>query len=167
MFGGKKRRQAQALLETGARAVGTVTDVADTGMTINDNPRIRLTFRIAPLDGSAAFEGVKKATVSRVAIPRIGDRFPVFYDPADPGTFAYVGGVDGAEGVQGIVSRFGDAFGADASGIGQPAPSAAAAAAEPAAADPLEQLRKLGELRAAGVLTEAEFEQQKARILGG
>jgi hypothetical protein len=40
---------------------------------------------------------------------------------------------------------------------------------EPAApqADPLEQLQKLGELKAAGVLTEAEFEAQKAKILAG
>jgi hypothetical protein len=29
------------------------------------------------------------------------------------------------------------------------------------------QLTQLGELRAAGVLTEAEFERQKARILNG
>jgi hypothetical protein len=40
-------------------------------------------------------------------------------------------------------------------------------AAPPAAApDPLEQLRQLGELRAQGVLTEAEFEAEKAKILG-
>ena len=31
----------------------------------------------------------------------------------------------------------------------------------------LDQLRELGELKAAGVLTELEFEQQKARILAG
>jgi 3-oxoacyl-ACP reductase-like protein len=43
-----------------------------------------------------------------------------------------------------------------------PAPVAAAA---PAAADPLEQLQKLGELKAAGVLTEEEFAAQKAKIL--
>ena len=43
---------------------------------------------------------------------------------------------------------------------------AAPAAAEPAA-DPLEQLKQLGELKAAGVLTEAEFEAQKAKILAG
>ena len=30
----------------------------------------------------------------------------------------------------------------------------------------LDQLKQLGELKAQGVLTEAEFEQQKARILG-
>jgi hypothetical protein len=36
----------------------------------------------------------------------------------------------------------------------------------PDGADTLAQLRELGELRSQGVLTDAEFEQQKARILG-
>jgi hypothetical protein len=42
----------------------------------------------------------------------------------------------------------------------------AAAAPEPAA-DPLDELKKLGELKAAGILTDAEFEAQKAKILAG
>jgi hypothetical protein len=46
----------------------------------------------------------------------------------------------------------------------QQAPPPAAAAPE---ADPLEQLKKLGELKAAGVLTEEEFAAQKAKILAG
>ncbi len=49
-----------------------------------------------------------------------------------------------------------------------PAPIAPPVEAAPAAPDTgamLDQLRQLGELRAAGVLTEAEFEAQKARIL--
>jgi Short C-terminal domain len=33
--------------------------------------------------------------------------------------------------------------------------------------DKLEQLKQLGELKASGVLTEAEFEAQKAKILAG
>ncbi len=33
--------------------------------------------------------------------------------------------------------------------------------------DPLEQLKKLGELKAAGVLTEEEFAAEKAKILAG
>jgi hypothetical protein len=43
----------------------------------------------------------------------------------------------------------------------------AAAPPEPAAPapDPLDQLRQLGELKAQGVLTDAEFQEQKARIL--
>jgi hypothetical protein len=44
----------------------------------------------------------------------------------------------------------------------QQAPPAAAAQT-----DPLAQLKELGELKASGVLTEAEFEAQKAKILGG
>jgi Short C-terminal domain len=42
--------------------------------------------------------------------------------------------------------------------------------AQPAAAsqgDMLDALQKLGELKSAGVLTEAEFQAQKARILAG
>ena len=44
-----------------------------------------------------------------------------------------------------------------------PAPAPAPAAAP--ALDPLDQLQKLGELKAQGILTGAEFEQQKAKIL--
>jgi hypothetical protein len=47
----------------------------------------------------------------------------------------------------------------------QPAPPPAAAA--PSTDDKLEQLTKLGELKTAGILTDAEFEAQKAKILAG
>ena len=53
-----------------------------------------------------------------------------------------------------------------------PPPPAYAAPPPPAAApggmtdDTIEQLTKLGQLRDAGVLTEDEFAQQKARLLG-
>ncbi|HEY5879701.1 MAG TPA: SHOCT domain-containing protein [Nakamurella sp.] len=39
--------------------------------------------------------------------------------------------------------------------------------AAPSTDDMLEQLQKLGELKTAGVLTEAEFQAQKAKILAG
>jgi hypothetical protein len=42
----------------------------------------------------------------------------------------------------------------------QPAPAPA-----PAPVDPLAQLKELAELKAQGILTDAEFEAQKARIL--
>jgi hypothetical protein len=42
-----------------------------------------------------------------------------------------------------------------------------AAASAPAQPDKLEQLKQLGELKASGVLTDAEFEAQKAKILAG
>ncbi len=46
----------------------------------------------------------------------------------------------------------------------EPAPPPAAA---PSQEDTLAQLKELGELKASGVLTEEEFEAQKAKILAG
>jgi hypothetical protein len=49
-----------------------------------------------------------------------------------------------------------------------PPPQPPAAARQPADMnDRLAQLKQLGELLSAGVLTQAEFDQQKARILNG
>ena len=49
-----------------------------------------------------------------------------------------------------------------------PPPQAPAAPAQPADMnDRLAQLKQLGELLSAGILTQTEFEQQKARILNG
>ncbi|WP_406054005.1 SHOCT domain-containing protein [Kribbella sp. NBC_00889] len=48
----------------------------------------------------------------------------------------------------------------------EPAPAPAAPAPD-ATADRLDQLKTLGELKQSGVLTEAEFEAQKAKILAG
>jgi len=48
----------------------------------------------------------------------------------------------------------------------QQAPPQQAPAAAAPAADPIAQLKQLGELRDSGVLTDAEFEAQKAKILG-
>ena len=49
-----------------------------------------------------------------------------------------------------------------------PPPQGAAAPAQPSdMSDRLAQLTQLGELLSAGVLTQAEFEQQKARVLNG
>ena len=46
----------------------------------------------------------------------------------------------------------------------EPAPAAPAA---PSTDDKLDQLKQLGELKTSGVLTDAEFEAQKAKILAG
>jgi Short C-terminal domain len=53
-------------------------------------------------------------------------------------------------------------------GYGQPvyAPPADEEPADDDMSSKLDQLKQLGELKAQGVLTEAEFERQKSRILG-
>jgi hypothetical protein len=48
----------------------------------------------------------------------------------------------------------------------KPVPGSSAPAARAPDPDALEQLRKLGDLRKAGVLTDAEFEAKKAELLG-
>ena len=49
----------------------------------------------------------------------------------------------------------------------QPPPPPPAAPAAAPADDMIEQLQKLGQLRDSGVLTDAEFEVQKAKLLAG
>jgi hypothetical protein len=165
VFGNKKKQeQAMNLVQSGSVGVGTLTNVADTGITINElDIRVKLTLRIDPLDGSPAFEGHKTTTVSRVQIPQMGARYPVFYDPADHETFAYVDSIADESGRQLILSKFGDAFGPDAAGVGMVGATPAAAAP---AQDPLDKLEKLGRLRDSGVLTPEEFEEQKSALLG-
>ena len=156
MFGGKKKR----LLSEGVQARAVVLNVQDTGMTINDNPRVKMTFQIEPLDGSAPFTAEKTKTVSRVRIPQMGCRYPIFYDREDPSTFAFVE-IDDPQGYATIVQMFGDAFGPDGTGVGRPAAAAGAAAAD----DPIEKIRKLEELKNSGILTEEEFAAKKTQLL--
>ena len=169
MFGKGKREKAQNLMANGAKGIGTVTNVQDTGVTMNDNPRVKMMFRIEPLDGSPAFDAQKTTTVSRVAIPRAGERYPCWYDPADPSTWAYAT-IHDDEGRAQIRALFGPQA-ETITGIGGAAAAAAAAggvavAPPPAAAvDPLDRLRKLDELHKTGVLTDAEFAAKKAEIL--
>jgi hypothetical protein len=78
LFGGKKKK----ILSEGTQARAVVINVEDTGMTINDNPRVKLTLQVQP-EGGIPFEASKKTTVSRVSIPRIGDEYVVRFDPGD------------------------------------------------------------------------------------
>lgn len=166
MFGAKKKQQqAENLMATGVRAVGTIVRVRDTGVTMNDNPRVEMVFRVEPLDGSAAFEATKTKTVSRVQIPQPGQRYPIWFDAADPTTFAFAT-VSDDDGRAQIAAMFPGAFGADGSGVGQIAAAAAPAThARPGADDIASRIRQLDALKAAGVVDDAEYADQKARIL--
>ncbi|SCL44399.1 Short C-terminal domain-containing protein [Micromonospora citrea] len=78
-----RRRAATRLAAEGDEAIGTITRVQDTGVTINDDPRVRLTLHISPSDGSPSFTGETALVVSRLGAPSRGQRFAVRYDPAD------------------------------------------------------------------------------------
>jgi hypothetical protein len=161
LFGKKKREKAMNLMQTGERGIGTVQNVQDTGTTMNDNPRVKMVFRVEPIDGSPVFEAEKTTFVSRVEIPRQGDRYPVWYDRADPSTWAYAT-VRDEEGKAQLRQMFG-VHAETLTGVG--APGGAPVAAAPPAEDPLDRLKKLDELRSMGVLTDAEFAAKKAELL--
>jgi hypothetical protein len=140
---GRKKQELMLELATqGRRCPGVVESVEDTNVTINDNPRVRITVRAEP-PGEPPFTIVKTATVSRVRIPRPGDRCVVFYDPANR------------------EERNGITFD-EVPGFEQPV---AAAVADDSHEDALEKIEKLAELRDRGILTAEEFEAQKKRLL--
>ena len=156
-----KKKQAAELLETGLKGAGTVISVQDTGMTVNDNPRVKMVFRVEPLEGGAPFDAQKTKTVSRVEIPRQGDRYPVWYDADDPsGTWAYATIADdsGRATMRQMFGEVAETF------VGMNAP--AAAAGPGGAQDTVEQLKTLADLHSQGLLTAEEFAAQKAKLLG-
>src|SRR5690348_9925072 len=80
----RRTRRAMALVVSGGRGVGTVTAVHDTGFADRGDPRVRIVMAVEPVDGGPALERSKTLTVARAAVPRVGDRFPVWYDRLDP-----------------------------------------------------------------------------------
>ena len=159
LFGKSKKQKAADLMASGSKGIGTVVSVRDTGMTVNDNPRVEMVFRVEPLDGSPTMDLTKKTTVSRVEIPRQGDRYPVWYDPQDTSTWAYATVADesGRENLRQMFGAAADSF----VGMGTPAAPAGAGGQDVAA-----QLTQLADLKSQGLLTDEEFEAQKAKLLG-
>ena len=153
-----KRKKAAELFETGAKGAGTVIHVQDTGMTVNDNPRVKMAWRIEPLDGSPAFDAQKTTTVSRVEIPRQGDRYPVWYDPQDTSKWAYATIVDeqGRATMRQLFGEVAETF------VGMGVPAAPPSQGQ----DTVAQLQQLADLHSQGVLTDDEFAAQKAKLLG-
>lgn len=162
IFGKSKKAKAADLMATGSKGVGTVVSVRDTGMTVNDNPRVEMVFRVEPLDGSPPFDAKKTTTVSRVEIPRQGDRYPVWYDVQDPtGTWAYATIADD-NGRETMRQLFGDL---SQSFVGMNAPVAPAPVSA-SGQDVIEQIKQLADLHSQGILSDEEFAAQKAKLLG-
>lgn len=152
----RKSALAERLVAGGGAAIGTVTEIRDTGITINNNPRVVLTLRIEPQDGSPPFHGKQAITVPRVDLPDRGRRFPVWYDRTDPRRFV-LGTRVGPDDPPAVRRLF------DTAQAGNPPDLAHRD--QPTPVDPLDRLAKLNQLRLAGALTQAEFEAQKAKLL--
>ncbi len=174
-LGRRKLRRAERLVEDGDRGVATVLAVHDTGVTVNGNPRVKLTLRIEPEDGSPAIQRHKTITASRVDIPRPGDAYPVWYDPKDPKATGLGIDVEPAA-PPGVRALFEKARRAEAAqeirGTITPVPVPASPPASPPAPAPVAQdwvteLARLNDLRLAGALTDEEFTRAKEKLLAG
>lgn len=71
---------AQELAQTGADAEAEVLSVQDTGATVNMNPVVVLTLKVKPAKGEE-FQTAGQLMVSRLTIPRAGDKIKIKYNP--------------------------------------------------------------------------------------
>lgn len=74
--------QMNWVAQYGLEATAQVLSVTDTGATINMNPVVELKLHVIPATG-AAFEATARTLVSRIAVPRKGDKINIKYNPAN------------------------------------------------------------------------------------
>ncbi len=79
--------QSQWVAQNGLDATAEVLSVMDTGQTINMNPVVVLTLKVTPTAG-AEFQTTAQSMVSRIAVPRTGDKIKIKYNPANPSQIA-------------------------------------------------------------------------------
>lgn len=81
----KNAGQNNAILQTGIQAPAVILNVEDTGASMNDNPQVRFTLQVNPLDGRPSFQAVTTKFISRLQIGMINPGSPVTvrYDPND------------------------------------------------------------------------------------
>lgn len=195
MLGKPSRHTRRHLEDQGRRAAATVLEIGKRGMAITTGAgqlvtdtevALKLRLRVEP-EGEAPFEVRTKLRFPQLAIPSVGSRIAVVYDPDDhesimrddsPG--ATIGAVLGGRGeradiaeqvltahsqgasvadLQSLAADLGRQY---AASQGAMMSGAFAAPAE----DRLTRLEKLADLKAKGILTDAEFQAEKAKILG-
>jgi len=75
--------QAQWTGQNGLEATAEVIGVQDTGATVNNNPVVVLQLKVTTSAGTQ-FDTAGQAMVSRIAVPRAGDKIKIKYNPANP-----------------------------------------------------------------------------------
>jgi hypothetical protein len=141
-------QQMQQLDATGIAGTAKVLSVADTGASVNDNPVCELRLAVT-VPGHEAYETTLRQTIPRLQAPMLqpGTSLPVKVDPQDRDAV--------------ILDWKGQA--ARSSEIAGQALASGGATAQQ---DPVDRLERLQALKDKGMLTDAEFEAQKQRILG-
>jgi hypothetical protein len=188
VLGKPSKRLKKRLEESGVRAQAKVLEVAERGMAVtngaegivaNTTLAVKCRLEVTPPDGTPPFEVHERFRFSQFAVPSAGQMLAVIYDPEDhdkvmldesaeasQNAMLASAGIDPAMIEQALqaTQEARAAQGFDPivmPGAGMGAPQ------QPAAPDPIALLEKLQALREKGALTDAEFETQKARILGG
>lgn len=80
-----KKRRMDDLVATGKQGTAVVLGLSDTGVTINDAPRVKLSLEIH-LPGLPPYKATKTVAIPVIYIPQIqtGATINVLADPADP-----------------------------------------------------------------------------------
>jgi hypothetical protein len=63
--------------------------ITDTGALINFNPVVKLKLKVTPQYG-VVYDAEIETAVSKIAIPRVGDKINIKYNPANPNEMAIV-----------------------------------------------------------------------------
>ena len=79
--------QQQWLALNGLDATAEVLAITDTGTLIDMNPVLLLTLKVQPAMIAAEFKTTGKTMVSRMAVPRVGDKLKLKYNPANQTQF--------------------------------------------------------------------------------
>ena len=82
----KKAMDMSNLTLTGLPGVAIVQSISDTGKMVNFNPIVTLALKVRPMYGTE-FEVSGNAMVSKIAVPRLGERINIKYNAADPNDF--------------------------------------------------------------------------------
>ncbi len=85
------QKNGNMLAMSGLPATAEVVSIQDTGASINDNPVVKLSLKVTPsVGGMAPFETTGETLVSKIAIPRKGDKINIKYNMTNPSEFVVV-----------------------------------------------------------------------------
>jgi hypothetical protein len=192
-----KQAAEQQLFQTGERATAVIEGVEGTGVEINNQPQVYLTLRVKPRSGQefihqrkvvlpfgsvvqpgylvdVAYDPSNTENVALETDPRYAVTPPAQYIKTRPPdgqaqpVHAFTSDTMASAGsFGGMPNAFGGMPGAGVGVGGMTGAGVGAAASDGSPPTLIEQIERLAKLRDAGALTEAEFQEQKANLLGG
>ena len=85
LYGRRGRKKAEALMETGQQGQATVLSLEDTGVLINNNPRVRIGLEVH-IEGYQPYRVVKTMTIPMIKISQVqvGSEIAILADPSEP-----------------------------------------------------------------------------------